>query len=341
MKYTWANTLLLALIAVELVTGFFGLVSGSSDKAAFLLIHRVSGYGILLVLLWKAHVVLFSLRRKKAAAPRAASIALGAALVIALALGFGWTFAGPFAFEWFSGMSWHIYAGAALVPILAWHSFVYTRGFRRPYRVDRRWFLRLAGVAAVGLAFSQLGELGARAANLRGASRRFTGSYEAAQRGAGVFPVVSWLNDRPAPVDATLWRLSIGGAVRRYVVLSYDDIGPLAEIEATIDCTGGWYSTQVWSGVPVAHLLDMAGPSERVSSVTFTSVTGYYRRFSLKEARRYLLATHVGGRPLSHGHGFPMRLAAPGKRGFEWVKWVASIEVNETPKWLQPPLPLR
>jgi DMSO/TMAO reductase YedYZ molybdopterin-dependent catalytic subunit len=32
---------------------------------------------------------------------------------------------------------------------------------------------------------------------------------------------------------------------------------------------------------------------------------------------------------------------APGKRGFEWVKWGTSIEVNESPKWLQPPLPLQ
>ena len=53
------------------------------------------------------------------------------------------------------------------------------------------------------------------------------------------------------------------------------------------------------------------------------------------------LNRHVSGRELSHGHGYPLRLVAPGKRGFEWVKWVASIEVNESPKWLQPPLPLQ
>ena len=85
----------------------------------------------------------------------------------------------------------------------------------------------------------------------------------------------------------------------------------------------------------------MASPGPRARSVTFTSVTGYYRRFSLEEAERYVLATHVGGRPLSHGHGFPVRLVAPEKRGFEWVKWVVEIEVNDTPKWLQPPIPLQ
>ena len=75
--------------------------------------------------------------------------------------------------------------------------------------------------------------------------------------------------------------------------------------------------------------------------MTITSATGYYRRFSLEEAEGYLLATRVGGAVLSRGHGFPVRLVAPGKRGFEWVKWVTRIEVNESPKWLQPPLPLQ
>ena len=69
-------------------------------------------------------------------------------------------------------------------------------------------------------------------------------------------------------------------------------------------------------------------------------MTGYQRGFSLKEADEYLLATHVIGEPISHGPGFPVRLAAPGKRGFEWVKWVDSIQVNDTGKWWQPPFPL-
>ena len=76
-------------------------------------------------------------------------------------------------------------------------------------------------------------------------------------------------------------------------------------------------------------------------SVTFGSVTGYYRRASLEESRNYLLATHVGDERISHGHGAPVRLVAPGRRGYEWVKWVNSVTVNDTSKWLQPPLPLQ
>ena len=85
----------------------------------------------------------------------------------------------------------------------------------------------------------------------------------------------------------------------------------------------------------------MVKPSDDAASVTVRSVTGYYRKFSMREANSYIIATHVGGETLSHGHGFPARLVAHDKRGFEWVKWITEIEVNRTGKWLQPPLPLQ
>jgi DMSO/TMAO reductase YedYZ molybdopterin-dependent catalytic subunit len=52
------------------------------------------------------------------------------------------------------------------------------------------------------------------------------------------------------------------------------------------------------------------------------------------------LATRVGGAPLAARHGFPLRLVAPGRRGFWWVKWVERIELQPTPWWWQPPFPL-
>ncbi len=44
-----------------------------------------------------------------------------------------------------------------------------------------------------------------------------------------------------------------------------------------------------------------------------------------------LLATHIDEDPLSYEHGFPLRLVAPGRRGFEWVKWITRIEVLSKP----------
>ncbi len=340
LTFPWANTLLLVFIAAETVSGFLGLVSGSPDRAVFMQAHRVAGYGIVVLLVWKTANVVRSLRWHRATTPRAASLLLAVGLLATLALGFLWSYGGPFTFSMFSGVSWHIYVGAALLPLLVWHALYQTKGFPIAFWAERRSALRLGALSLAGLAFWQLGELGARALSLSGADRRFTGSYEVAIRAAGVFPVVSWLNDSPRPVDSEQWRLTIRGAIDREVQLAYDDMASDHTTSATIDCTGGWYSTQEWRGTPLASLLDLAGPSDRAASVTVRSVTGYYRRFSISEARSYLLATGVGGGDLSHGHGFPARLVAPGKRGFEWVKWVEAIDVNETPKWLQPPLPL-
>ncbi len=342
MKFPWANTLLLVLIAAELVSGFFGLVSSSPREWYFIVAHRISGYGIVVILAWKGANVLFSLRWKRAAAPRTASVVLMALLAVTLALGFAWSFVGPFGWAWFSGVSWHIYVGAALIPLLVWHALYHTRGFPIGFWADRRTFLRLAALAVAATAAWQAGELSAKAASLSGARRRFTGSHEATSFSGNAFPLTSWLNDRPARVDPAAWRLTVGGAVERELSLGYDELSAAdAETTATIDCTGGWYSTQVWSGVAVADLLARAGPTDAASSVTFTSVTGYYRRFSMAEAAGYMLASHVGGETLSHGHGFPLRLVAPDKRGFEWVKWVVDVRVNQTPKWLQPPLPIQ
>ena len=341
MRFPWANTLLLALIAVELVSGFFGLVSNSPDEAFFILAHRIAGWGIVAVLAWKALNVAASLRWPRAATPRAASIVLALTLAATLALGFVWSFVGPVSFWLFSGVSWHIYIGGALVPILIWHTIYQTRGVPLRFWADRRIFLRFAGLAIVGAALWRAGEVAASVGGLSGATRRFTGSYEAGSFTGNAFPLTSWFNDNPKRINADEWQLAVGGAVRNSVSLSYSDITSDSELTATIDCTGGWHSTQVWRGMPLADVLQEALPAKDAASVTVRSVTGYYRRFSMSEADGYLIATRVGDEVLSHGHGFPARLVAHDKRGFEWVKWITEIEVNRTGKWLQPPLPLQ
>ena len=50
-----------------------------------------------------------------------------------------------------------------------------------------------------------------------------------------------------------------------------------------------------------------------------------------RDARRLLLATHVGDEELSHDHGAPLRLVAPDHRGFQWIKWVTRLELTDGP----------
>jgi DMSO/TMAO reductase YedYZ molybdopterin-dependent catalytic subunit len=66
------------------------------------------------------------------------------------------------------------------------------------------------------------------------------------------------------------------------------------------------------------------------------SRTGCRWGFALADARELLLATHVGGEPLSHVHDAPVRLLAPSARGFQWVKWVERIDLLEHPDYGAP-----
>lgn len=105
-----------------------------------------------------------------------------------------------------------------------------------------------------------------------------------------------------------------------------------------LDCTGGWYAEQVWSGTRLDRLLPDLDPG---TAIEVRSVTGYRRRFPASDAPRLYMATRVGGELLSAGHGAPVRLVAPGRRGFWWVKWVAGVRVVDGPWWLQSPFPLQ
>ena len=348
MKHPWVNILILAFVTVEFISGFWGLVSGSRDEAVFIIIHRIAGYGLVVLMVWKVAIILFALRnRKRGRMERTASLVLFGLLMVTLALGFAWSAAGPYYYRppsgitW-SGVSWHIYVSVLLIPLVVSHAIAYIRSFPLPltFWVERRAFLRFAGIALAGLVFWQTGEQAVRAMGLSGKDRRFTGSYGATSIN-GEFPVVSWLNDVPPQTEIDSWRLSVHGLVKRDLSLGYSDLTSNDEMTATIDCTGGWHSEQVWRGVPLARLLDEAELLPEARSVKVTSATGYYRRFTIAEAREYLLATHVGDRLLPRGHGYPVRLAARGKRGFEWVKWVTDIEIDNRPKWLQPPLPIQ
>jgi DMSO/TMAO reductase YedYZ molybdopterin-dependent catalytic subunit len=146
-------------------------------------------------------------------------------------------------------------------------------------------------------------------------------------------PVTSWLDDRVQHLDPSAWRLATGKGE-----LSLRDITgmPQVSFSATLDCTGGWYSNQIWTGVRLDGLVD-AGESR---SFEVRSATGYTRRFPVRDLSHVWLVTALDGRPLAAGHGFPARLVAPHRRGYWWVKWVVSIRPSSIPWWVQSPFPL-
>lgn len=342
MRFPWANLALLVLLVLQLATGLAGLLGAGDPFRIVFWIHGLGAYAIVVVLFAKALVVVDVVRRRPGWSAERLQLALLAALLVTvLATGLLWISAGPYAVGGLSVINLHAFLAIALVTLLVSHVLDRRWIARVPAARNRRAFVRYAGVAVAGIALWQLERPLQRLLDLPGGRRRFTGSYENGSFSAD-FPEVSWINDDPDVVEAESWRLVVDGAVERRLELRYDDFARMGRRtrEAVLDCTGGWYAHQRWEGVPLAALLDAAGVGEDAHSVSIESVTGYGRRFSVSHARELLLATHVAGTPLSHGHGFPARLVVPDRRGFDWVKWVVRIRVLRSSYLLQSPLPL-
>lgn len=353
MKVPWVNLLLLILLALQTVTGYWGLVNGRSSAAWTLWLHGIIAYTLVLALFAKSAVIRDAWRRKKRwTGRRVAFVITLVLLLVVLALGLQWTYAGPLYLGGFSLVSLHIYLAVPLMALMLWHAWQMRFIRRVAGATGRRLFL--AGLAAAGggaLVWAVAGRLKPWL-GLPGAARRFTGSYETG-RYTAEFPVVSWIADRSPFVDPTAWQLRVEGAVDLPLIFTLDDLAALPHRSLTtiLDCTGGWFTRQRWQGVSVADVLAAAGIRPEAASVTFESLTGYRRRFGLAEAGGFLLALGIevddrksgrpAFRPLTAGHGYPARLVAPGHRGVEWVKWLAVIRLNETGPSVQSPLPLQ
>jgi DMSO/TMAO reductase YedYZ molybdopterin-dependent catalytic subunit len=315
-------------------TGVATVAIGSPDGTWVAIGHGICGMAVVLLIPWKSRVVRGGLRRARLS--RWLSLLLAALTLVTLIAGLGYATGLVRSIAGRPGLWVHIAVAVTLVPLVVWH----VRARRiRPRRTDlsRRALLRAGVLAAAGVGLYATDGAVVSLLGLPGARRRFSGSYETASFRPEAMPSTSWLLDAVPSVDADRWRLTIEDGQRRRELTLAQLTKFDTRMRATLDCTSGWYSQQDWTGVPLGRLLHH-GPGAQ--SVYVHSVTGYWVRFPIHDLDRLLLATRVGGAPLSADHGFPARLVAPGRRGYWWVKWVDRIELQTTPSWWQPPFPI-
>lgn len=329
------NLALRALLPAAAVTGGVAFAVGSGPVALVVGAHAVVGLALVVLAPWKTVVVRRGLRRRRRDAWL--SLVLTGAVLLALVAGLAHSTgllvaAGPL-----TAMQVHVAAGLLAVAAGLGHA---RRRRQRVSRrdVSRRTVLRTGGLLAASTGGYLALEGTASALALPGARRAATGSYELASGRPQAVPATSWLLDAVPDRDRSRRRLVVtsSGTRRSWTVADLAALpGGPDDVTAVIDCTGGWWSRQVWTGVRVRRLL----PDGATGSVRVVSATGYARRLPLTDD--LLLATAVGGQPLRPGHGAPLRLVVPGRRGFHWVKWVDRVEHDHDPWWLEPPLPLR
>ena len=328
------NLALLGALILALASGWIAFSAGTGWGRIAVIAHGVIGLAVVVLTPWKSLVARRGLAKRRRGT--AASIGLTVLIVLSVAAGLihsgGRT--GPVA--GLSPMQIHVGAALLAIPLVVLHLVQRPTVLRRT-DLSRRNVLRGLGVVAGGGMIYAALEFSAKAFNLPGARRRFTGSHEVGSFEPARMPVTQWLNDPVPEVDASEWRLAViaSGGQRNWSFPELRDKDHV-DVAAILDCTGGWFAEQRWQAVPLQTLL----PDEpRGRSIVVRSTTGYARRFPIRDLDRLFVATAAGGVPLSAGHGYPARLVAPGRRGFWWVKWVDLIAVDDRPWWLQLPFP--
>ena len=329
---------LAALVALLIATGVLTLFEGSSHDAWVFATHDALGAAIAVLVVVKLARVWSRIRALRRWDNRTAWGVSAAALVIAtLVSGWLWSAGANGTIAGYSLLGWHDALGAVLAVLVVVHMVLRAKPLRARDAVHRRQFLAATGIGVGSLLAWRSQRPLLALLQLRGANRRFTGSYEAGSFAGNAFPTTSWVADSPRPIALDSYRLRVTGLVATELELALADLPPRDELVATLDCTGGFYSTQRWRGTLLSRILDQAPPDHnRARHVSVVSHTGYRWSFALADASRLLLATHVGDDALSHEHGAPLRLVAPGSRGFQWVKWVERIEVLDHPDYGAP-----
>jgi len=320
-------------VILAFLTGLGSLLSGYPQEWFVFVLHSVAGFWLLLLLWGKLRRVwprLIYPRRWD----RHSVYGLLALLFVGCTLGSGiwWVAGGSWDLAGFNVLNWHILLGFVLTLAVLVHLFARAKRLRKRDMTGRRRALHWGALLLGSVGLWPLQQVGERALKMPGASERFTGSRESQSYEGNVFPTSSWVADQPHMLDAHTWRLSLRGSIVSPRDFSYDEVVVAGdELEATLDCTGGFYSTQRWRGIRVGTLLNQVTLHPDARFVSFISVTSYRWSLPLEEARAALLATHINDDPLSHDHGFPLRLVAPGRRGLEWVKWITRVEVLTAP----------
>jgi DMSO/TMAO reductase YedYZ molybdopterin-dependent catalytic subunit len=130
--------------------------------------------------------------------------------------------------------------------------------------------------------------------------------------------------------DLDAWRLRVWGEVDKELSLTYGELKAMgmSDTDAPLNCVLGFTDYRDWRGVPIADVLERAGP--RGTFITVRDDRDFSASLSLDyvNTRKPILAWEANGEPLPREHGWPIRVVAPGKYGYKWVKWVTGIEVH-------------
>ena len=203
----WGLALLVALL---FATGVMTLFAGQRGDAWIFAVHGAGGFALAAVLGWKLRRVWRRLadpaRWDRRTAAGAAAVTVVAATLLS---GVGWSSGAQLSAGGYNLLNWHFALGVVLTIAVTVHAVVRAKPLRRRDLAGRRQFLRAGAIAAGSYLVWELQRPVSAWFGLRGARRRFTGSYEAGSSTGNAFPSTSWVADSPRPLNEASYRLEL------------------------------------------------------------------------------------------------------------------------------------
>ena len=130
------------------------------------------------------------------------------------------------------------------------------------------------------------------------------------------------------------WSLTITGEVGDDVTVTFDELTamPTERRFVTLRCVGENLNghkldTAVWTGTPIAPLLEEVDPDGECGCAMLRAEDDYFVQFPIEALEDGFLAWGMNGRSLPRSHGHPVRVLIPGHWGETNVKWLSGIEL--------------
>jgi len=133
------------------------------------------------------------------------------------------------------------------------------------------------------------------------------------------------------------WRLAVDGMVAHPLSFSMAELKSLPRRShiTMIQCEEGWSYIAEWTGVPLSHVLQLAGTLPQARYVVYRSIQpDWWESIDMADALhpQTLLALEMNGGELPVGFGGPLRMRVARQLGYKSLKYVTRLTLTDNLK---------
>jgi DMSO/TMAO reductase YedYZ molybdopterin-dependent catalytic subunit len=137
----------------------------------------------------------------------------------------------------------------------------------------------------------------------------------------------------PGTANDTNWSLRVYGEVERPIVLSYQELLDLEQVDITCDvhCVTGWSLLDSrWSGVRLATIMDRVRPRSKGGFIIFEAAAGFTSNVPISDIQEenVILAHSFFDEKLPRENGAPVRAIVPDRYFYKSAKWLEAVKVS-------------